>query len=329
MLLIESMSADAAFHFAVEEYCMEAFAGEDVFLLWQTGRCAMLGSCQVARAEVSFEAAERLGVQIVRRSSGGGTIYTDLGTFLFTVITDCGPEKDIKEIEKSVAAPIVQALRLMGVPAILQGRNDILVNGRKISGLAQRLKNKRLCTHGSLLFDADMSILEQVLTVDESKIRAKAIASVRSRVGNIRDFLPGQMTCGDFRECLCTKLNEIMLMEPYCFSEEQLRVINTIRIQKYGNPEWTFGKEPAFTYHNQRRFPMGKAEVMLDIKKGIIHSCSIRGDFLGVRPIEELERCFAGMPYQSRQLRHMIEEIDLSFYLGGISAEELLSVLFD
>lgn len=302
---------------------------EPVFLFWRTDRCAMLGRNQIADTEIDRTAAERFGVRIVRRSSGGGTIYTDPGTLLYTMIVPYDGREDVRAIERArLAEPMVDALRRLGVPAEIQGRNDLTVEGKKFSGLAQRVHNGRLCSHGSLLFDADLSILERVLQVDDEKIRSKAIASIRSRVANLRQYRPDE-TVEEFLNVLKRELFRDRPFRKYRFSSEEVREIDGIRRKKYGNPDWTFGAAPPFTFRNKKRFSSGGVEVFLDIRKGEIVSCGIRGDFLGVRGVETIERMLENRAFDRKTIEAALRHVDLSPFLGGITREELVDVLFE
>jgi lipoate-protein ligase A len=198
---------DCAFHFAAEEYVMEALgagagapgsgsgmsgADSPALMLWRTDRTVMLGANQIAEIEADIAYAKAHGIAIVRRSSGGGAIYTDPGTLLYTIILPFTERTDTKAvIADYLAGPVIRALGRMGVGASLEGRNDILVGGKKIAGIAQYVRHGFLCSHGSLLFDADLAELARVLTADDAKIVSKALRSVRSRVTNIAEHLPG------------------------------------------------------------------------------------------------------------------------------------------
>ncbi|KXL52901.1 lipoate-protein ligase LplJ [Anaerotignum neopropionicum] len=330
MIFIQPKATDAALHFASEEYCMTALGQtQDVFMLWQTDCCAMLGSNQIAQDEIDLSLAKQHNVQIVRRASGGGTIYTDQGTLLCTLITPFSHGDDAKEIGRTrLAEPLIMALEKMGIHAEIKGRNDMLLDGKKISGLAQRLGKNCLCSHCSLLFDTDISVLEKILTVDESKIKSKGISSIRSRVTNIREHLLKKYTTQEFKALLIQALSEIMPMEMYAFSQEELAQIEKIRVEKYANPLWTYRTNSSFTHHSEKRLPLGKIEVYLEIKEGSIHSCSIRGDFLSIKPIEEFENTLTGKAFDKDALSACLNTVDLLPYLGGITAEEFLSVLF-
>ena len=237
MILVESNSKEAAFYFAVEEmFTRYLRKNEQVLMLWRTDKTVMIGSNQVVEAEVNAEFASNSEIQIVRRSSGGGAIYTDPGTVLYTDIRPLTAETGV--IREEVATSVISALNKMGVPSKREGKNDITVDGKKISGFAQYTSGKHVCTHCSLLYDTDLETLTNVLIANEKKLRPKGIASIRSRVTNIRPFVKEDFPVEDF----ITKIKNYLLngveYTSYNFTPEELEKINTIRKEKYTNPNW-------------------------------------------------------------------------------------------
>lgn len=331
MIYIETTSKDAAFHFSVEEYIMRNYPwNEPVMMIWQTDKCAMLGNYQIAEAEIDINFARQKEIQIVRRSSGGGTIYNDLGTFLFSLIMTWPEEQYGQQTaQKELAASVVCALNKMKIPAMLEGRNDITVGGKKVSGRAQYARYGRICSHGSLLYDTDLDMLTRVLRVDEEKIRSKAIRSVRSRVTNIKEHMDKPCSTMDFGRQLKQELFSGRQIREYKLTEDDLKQINQIYHERYGNPVWTFEKAPNFTFHNSKRFTGGKVEVYLDIVKGTVVSCKVRGDFLGVAAITDLEALFENKAFQYEIFNNLFNEISLQSYLGNITKDEFLSCIFD
>ncbi|MDR2163309.1 MAG: lipoate--protein ligase [Clostridiales Family XIII bacterium] len=340
MIYISSESMDGAFHFASEEYVIEGMKpGSPVFMLWRTDRTVMLGANQVAEAEVDLPYAAARGIAVVRRSSGGGAIYTDPGALLYTIILPFTERTDTKAvIEEYLAGPVIDALGSMGVAASLEGRNDILVGGKKISGIAQYIRDGYLCSHGSLLFDADLAELARVLTVDDEKIVSKALRSIRSRVTNIAPHLPeyGGAAVGAATDAqphiqafigrLRASWNGAFGLSPYEFTDGEMDEIAMIRAEKYASDRWTFGRAPRYSYRHSTRFPGGSVEVFADIKGGVIEQVKIVGDFLALRPVEELECRFVGVPFRAEALSRAISEYDVIRTLGSITKDELLSV---
>lgn len=326
MLYIETNSKDAAFHFSVEEYIMKHYPfDEHVMMIWQADKCAMLGNYQVAEAEIDMNYAEREKIQIVRRSSGGGTIFTDLGTLLYTVIEpfEIGTLPDMAR--ENVAKSIVSALKEMDIQADIEGRNDISVAGKKVSGMAQYIRFGRLCTHGSILYNTNLDMLTRVLHADDEKIKSKALRSIRGRVTNIKEYMKSPCSTKDFQIQLKQILINLLSMKEHTLTDEDFNDIERIFAEKYGNPGWTFSKSPDFSFINSKRFAGGKVEVSLNISEGTITACSIKGDFLGVVPIDSLEKIFVGKKFQPGAFKNILTDIPLHYYLGNISKEDFLS----
>lgn len=321
---VEMESTDAAFHFCVEEFALRHLS-PPVLLLWQTDPCVMLGSNQIAHAEADMAYITREGIQIVRRASGGGTIFTDNGTLLYTLIT---AQENAEKTRTNVAKFIISALREMGVPARLEGRNDICASGKKFSGMAQYARNGKICTHGSILFNADLEKLARVLQVNADKFQGKAVRSVRSRVTNIISYV-GEMKLHEFKPLLKQKLLHNHTVATHDFSKKDMNEIHEIYAEKFNNPAWTFGRTPKFTFRNRKRFAGGALEIFLDIVQGKVTHCAIRGDFLSIAPINKLEETFIGLDYEYDTFKNALKPINLHHYLGSINEEMFLLCAFD
>lgn len=331
MLFVEAKSRDAAFYFSVEEYFMHhSNANMPVMMVWQTDKCVMLGNYQVANAEINLSYAQKNKVQVVRRPSGGGTIFTDGGTLLYTIIIPKINGQDAhEEIRRKFANSVVDALYEVGITAKVEGRNDILLDGKKITGIAQHVNNSHVCTHGSILYDTDLHMLSEILNVDEEKIRSKAIRSVRSRVTNIKDYMATAHSTQVFKELFEQNLLKNQNAQKYTLNSNDLEVINEIYNEKFGNPTWVFEKSPKFTYYNSKRFTEGKIEVYMDIVNGSVASCRIRGDFLGTVPIHGLEKLLEKKSFTHQTLSNALGETPLIPYLGAITKEQLLLCIFE
>ena len=320
----EPESKKAAFHFAAEEYIMRDIKPVGpVYLLWQTNDTVMIGANQIADIEIDKEYAISQGIDIVRRSSGGGAIFTDAGTLLYTIILPYSEDMDPKEIEKEYfTVPVMDTLMRLGVTALPEGRNDIQVAGKKISGIAQYVKYGYLCTHGSLLFNTDMERLSRVLTVDQEKIKSKALRSVESRVTNIIDHTRNKDIVS-LKNGLIDQCNS----ERKEFNESDLAAIHMIMQEKYESHDWNFGHNPPFSFHNSHRFPDGKIDIILEVRNGKVEDCRIFGDFLALRPVSVIEEAIKGSYYDRDSLLAAISEIKLTEYIGAVSKEELLDLL--
>jgi lipoate-protein ligase A len=331
MIYIEPKSSDTAFCLAAEEYITKNFKkfGEPVFMFWRTEKCVVIGRNQIAAAEIDSQAAYLHGIQIIRRSSGGGAMYSDPGNIMYSLICFFDESDDPKKIEnEQLIGPMTKALIKMGIPASAEGRNDITAGGAKISGLAQYAVKNVLCTHGTLLYDADLEMLARVLKPDDEKISSKALKSVRSRVTRLYEYFNPKIPAAEFLEQLKSTLFEQAKPQNYDFTDYDTEQINIIRSEKYLNPEWVNGSAPKFCFRNSKRFPAGKLEIFLDADRGIIRTCKICGDFLSILPVEELEKKLTDIPHDFAELEKILKTIDLRFYLGGIKQDELLECLF-
>jgi lipoate-protein ligase A len=326
---------DCAFHFSAEEFVMARMKpASPVLMLWRTNMTVMIGANQIAEAEADLRYAKARGIAVVRRSSGGGAIYTDPGVLLYTIILPFTDETDTKAvISDYLAGPAIEALRRMGVAASLEGRNDILVEGKKISGIAQYIRYGYLCSHGSLLFNADLSELARVLTADDEKIVSKALRSVRSRVTNIAEHLPADRPADEsaddilvFMKNLRESWRDEYGLTEYEFTEGDIAAIQKIRAGKYGSEEWTLGRAPRYSYRNAKRFPGGGVKVFMEVKGGVVKEAKITGDFLSLRPVAAIEEKFIGVPFNAEALAGAVSENDVRHALGSITKDELLSV---
>jgi len=237
LIFIETDSKDAAYCFSVEElFTRYIRKNEPVLMLWQTDKTVMLGNNQIAEAEVNIEFARASEIQVVRRSSGGGAIFTDAGTVLYTVIEPL--TGDTAGHREKVAAAVIKALGKMGVTAVREGRNDILIEGRKISGFAQYTSANHVCTHGSLLYDTDLEVLTNILIANPSKLQPKGIASIRSRVTNIKPYINVKYTVDEFIGVLKNELLRDRNFKVHEFNSMENKIINRIYNEKYANVEW-------------------------------------------------------------------------------------------
>ena len=325
MILFENESKNAAFWFAAEEYIMQVLRpSEPALMIWSTEDTIMIGANQIAEAECDMAYAEAEGIAIVRRPSGGGAIFTDRGTLQVSIILPQEPKGDHATVSRKwLIEPVISTLAAYGVEASHEGRNDIVIDGRKVSGIAQHIKSGYISSHCSLLFNTDLEKLASSLTADREKYITKAIASVRARVANISEFIE-EKSPENFRDALINTYQRLQFRRIEIESDE----IASIMYERYLNPEWTFGREPAFTFTNKKRFPGGLLEVFLDVKSGVIQSAKINGDFLSLLPVSELEKKLTGLYYRADAIEEALISVDITAYLGSIGKEELFQVLF-
>jgi lipoate---protein ligase len=329
MLYIETKSLDPTWNLAFEEAMQEWDQLENIMMLWQNNNAIIVGRYQNPEKEINFDAANRIGAKVVRRSSGGGTVYHDMGNLNYTFIR---PMEYLDGAVFSVLSqPMVDALNKMGIPAISQGRNDITLDGKKISGTAQRIHQKKLMHHGTLLFDSDLDVLQSVLNVNAAKITSKGISSVRSRVTNIKEHVPAEKfpDIQSFWQALINAFAENETMTKYEPAHQLLDRVKELQETKYQTWEWNFGKAPAFAYHNSKRFTGGNLDLNLNVEDGLISAGKIGGDFMGLIELDDLEASLIGVKYDPAHVLKKIQQLDLPLYLGNITAEEFVTCMFD
>ena len=315
-------SRDPYFNLAVEEYLF-LHETDDVFMLWQNENTVVVGKNQNAYAEIKMDVAREKEIKIARRITGGGAVYHDLGNVNYSFISTRRGGSDIDFAY--FTAPIIEALESMGIKAELSGRNDLLTDGRKFSGNAQYTQGDRTLHHGTLLFDADLSVLSEVLNVDRSKIESKGIASVRSRVVNLSELLGDDVTVERFIEIL----TEFVIKK---YSPEIIDVPQNDEVERLtrrnASEEWIFpwGKLTSeYTVVRKKRYDFGIVEIYLDMSNEIIKKVTVCGDFFGALDISELERTLSNVALS--QIKEQLSSVEVGDYIFGMSADALGSLI--
>ncbi len=320
---IQVDSTDPAFNLALEEYVFENLSIDyNYFVLWQNAPTVVIGRHQNTFSEVDEAFVRQNNIRVVRRLSGGGAVYHDLGNLNFTFIQDAaGKEPDLALF----CHPVAKAIRYLGANAEVNGRNDITVGGLKFSGNAQYVKNGRVMHHGTLLFDSQLEIAAKALQPDPEKIKAKGVASVRSRITNLKPLLPDGTTLESFREALLHALFENEQMEAYTLSDADISAINTLKESRYDTWAWNWGASPACDMTFSARVEgCGRIELRFRIEKGCITEASAYGDFFG--DPTPLCQSFIGYPATAEGFRKAAEKADISCILG-LTTKALLEMI--
>lgn len=327
MRYLRNTSTDVYYNMAFDEYALEQLPlDEPLFYLWQNRPAVIIGLNQNAHAEVDTEYLHRHDIALARRITGGGAVYHDLGNLNYTIV---GRSSDIERDYPEYTGHMLRALQALGIRAELSGRNDILVEGRKVSGYAKRVYKDRLMVHGTLMYDVDIERLTHALTPPTDKLQAKGIASVRSRVANLRDYLPHIASVEALSQALERHLSREYQDEEFLLTDDQHSVIMAAAQSKFATPDWIYGRSPNTTATYARRLPCGHVEVHLQIKKGHIEQCRIGGDFLGNSPINVIEECLRGCLYEREALLQRLATIDMKEYLDNTPTDTFVNLLFN
>lgn len=323
MLLIDSPSQNAFFNIASEEYLLHRFPTEEIFLLYVNAPSIIVGKFQNTLAEINLDYVQQKGVKVVRRMSGGGAVYHDLGNLNFSFHTLLG-HQDFGDFS-FFTQPVLNVLNALGVPAVLQGRNDLLVEGKKFSGNAKLARHGKMIQHGTILLNSEMEVLGEALKVNPLKYIDKAIQSTRSRVTNLIGYLPKNTTTEQLKNVLRA---EIMKNNPaaerYEWTEEDLQGIQKLMITKYETWDWNYGFSPNYNFKKAIKIPAGFIEIHLDVVHGIIDKAKIFGDFFAAQPIEDLEALLIGQKHESNALQKLFADLDLTVFFGKVTPEEIL-----
>ena len=272
MITIQNLSHDPFYNQAFEEYVYQTFREDDVFLLWQNTPSVIVGSHQNICREVHVESLRRLGIPVVRRATGGGTVYHDMGNVNYSYITQTSGTLDYDE----VLTPVIRALNAIGVPAQKNRLCDIAINGQKISGSAQRIVKGRLLHHGTLLFSSDLAVLDQITTHRKNDcFQSNGTRSAICAVTNIRDHLAAPMTIEEFQARLLHQMVPSASHQHLALTPEQELEVCRLRDEKYRSWEWTWGKTPAFTYEKSGMFSGSPIRVAYRAKHGIVSDAEI------------------------------------------------------
>ena len=318
-------TTDPAYNLAAEQYIFDVLSEEhDFIMLWQNDRSVIIGKYQNTLAEINRAFLDENGIKVIRRLSGGGAVYHDLGNLNFTFITHKPEDQPVTM--RTFCLPIVDALASIGVKAELNGRNDITVEGKKISGNSQYVRNGKIMHHGTLLFNSDLDTMEKALSVDPDKMEAKGIRSVRSRVTNISRY--SSVSPESFVDILQKHFEEEKQAEEYTLSETDTESIRKIAASRYDTWEWNYGRSKECTLLQKGRVEgCGTIEIRICLEGSRIESLSFSGDFLALSELDPLENIFSGREPSEKDYRELLNGIDVSAYIRGLKNEELLRIL--
>jgi len=313
------------YNFALEDYLLNEAKEDDYVFFYIHKPSIIVGKYQNTIEEINKDFIEENDISVARRLSGGGAVYHDHGNLNFSFVHKAD-KRDVNNFKK-FTKPVIDALIELGLDAHLSGRNDILIDDKKISGNAQYYTNGRLLHHGTLLYDSQMSNLVKSLKVRDLKIKSKGIKSVKSRVANISDFLNNQLPIEDFKEYLLKSFYQSRDIEKYELDDKAMNYIDKKVKEKYSTWEWNFGKSPDFEIQKIHKFPFGILDTRLDVRDGVISHCKIYGDYFSKKDIVHLENSLIGLKYDKRELSINKDIIKINDYFDNLKFNDYINYL--
>jgi len=326
MLCIYHESTDPYFNIATDEYILKHIE-EDCFMLWRNDNAIIVGKYQNTLAEINYDYVKANNIAVVRRISGGGAVYHDLGNLNFS-FTHSGKDKNLTDFQR-FTKPIIDVIRSLGIDAKFEGKNDLMIDGRKFSGNAAHVYKNKILHHGTILYSSEMRNVSEALRINPVKYQDKAVKSVPKRVTNISEHLKEPLSLEDFTK----KLMDYVIAttsgsQPYSFTEEDIRQIQKLRDEKFVTNEWNYGQSPDYSFKKAIRTPGGMLEMNLEVKHGIIEKVKIYGDFFSERGIEGIEKALETVSHNEAAIRNALPKDDFNGYFSNITADNLIEAMF-
>jgi len=320
---------DARLNLALEEYILRnKMPNDDLLLFYVNAPAIIIGRNQNTIEEINSDLVDARGIRVVRRVSGGGAVYHDLGNLNFSFMTrDVNARFNRYDLFNK---PVVEVLRELGVPAEIGGRNDILADGRKISGNAQFATAGRMFSHGTLLLDSNLDDVTAALKPKAGKVESKGVKSIRSRVANISEFLREPISVSELRDRILERIfgtRDPARIPSLVLDAADWSAANDLVERRYGSWKWNYGENPASNVQRVQRFPAGEIDVRLDVHGGEITSARFFGDFMGRSEVSELEAQLKGVTYDRDSLTRALANIDVRQYFGDVSRDDVLALL--
>ena len=328
MLLIINDSSNAYYNLAAEEYLIDNY-DEDIVMLWRNDNTVVVGKNQNTIEEIDSRYVEENGVSVVRRLTGGGAVFHDMGNVNYTIIQSY--REGLFSNYEYFTEMVRDFLQGLGVEAVLSGRNDLLIDGKKFSGNAQCVRHGRMMHHGTLMFSSDVKDISGALTPNQKKTESKGVQSVSSHVTNISSHLPEKAGSMDTEQFMRLLYEYYLKYYPeavsYELSQDDKNAIQKLADEKYSTWAWNYGASPAFAVNASQKYDFGLVDVRLNVKRGRIEDIRIFGDYFGIKSISEIEDLLAGTEYRKDAVAGALAGVDLGDYISGMTTDVLTKLI--
>jgi lipoate-protein ligase A len=326
MLCILNNCTDPYFNIAAEEYFLKNFT-RDFFIMYRNSPCVIIGKHQNTLAEINTEYIFENNVKVVRRISGGGTVYHDFGNLNFTFIKN-GKYSELNDFKKYTKL-IIEVLRELSINAKFEGHNSLTINGKKISGNAEHIYKNRVLHHGTLLFSTEIKNLEKALYVDSNKYDDRAVKSIRSQVTRISDYLKTNLNIFGFRnkifEYVLKNIPEAAL---YVITEQNKKKILELVELKYADWNWNFGNSPKYSFKNTIKTGNAKFNIRLLVEKGIIKEISILPEGCKTAKVGLIQHILKDVPHKQENIYTVLYPLKGKELFIKLNLDEFVKALF-
>ncbi len=307
-----------SFYLATEEFLARNYPADEYFFMWQVNPTVIFGRNQLIENEVNLKYVKDNNIQFYRRKSGGGCVYADFSNIMFSFIT---PNFNKDFVFSTYLNKVAEILKSLGLNAYVSGRNDILVDGLKVSGNAFYQVNSRSVVHGTMLYNTDISVMVKAITPDNEKLISKGIDSVRKRVTNIKDHL--NITIEEFKDHIRKNIAD----EEITLSESDIKLIEKIEAT-YLKEDFIYGKNPNYTIKKKGKTEAGVIEISLELKNNIVKKINMLGDYFLIGDEDEFLQFFRNKSFTKEEFKQVLQTVNINDYIYNLTAEEFLQILF-
>ncbi len=308
-----------SYYLATEEFLARHYPDDEYFFMWQVEPTVIFGRNQLIENEVNMKYVKENNIQFYRRKSGGGCVYADMSNIMLSFIT---PNFNKDFVFKTYLDKVVELLKGLGLNAYFSGRNDILIDGLKVSGNAFYQVNHKSVVHGTMLYNTDLSAMVKAISPDNEKLVSKGIDSVRNRVTNVKDHI--DISIEDFKEYFRNNITD----EHIVLTEKDLDMISKIE-STYLKDEFIYGKNPNYTIKRKGKVAAGVLEISLELKNNIVKKINMLGDYFLIGDTDEFLDVFKNIEFTEAAFKIALDDIDISEYVYNLNNEDFLQIMFE